>query len=376
MKRAIAFVGLVLIVLAGMSARAGAQPLQTMEVTKLADGVYGAVYSEMVTNPVQSNSLIIIGETGVCVVDSHYTPSAARATIAEIKKLTPLPVRYVVTTHWHDDHVFGNRAYRDAFPGVEFVAQDAARASMVAGSAEHLQQLVKGFGEGGPKIEERLASGKGPDGKLLSEEDRKDYARLLPIYREYAEDFKTAEVVLPTITFDKELTLHLGARDVLVRSFGPGNTKGDAVIYLPKEKIAAVGDLVVYPVPFIYGGFPVSWAEALRSVRALGVETIVPGHGPVMRDFVYVDRVSALPESMASQAKASVAKGLTLEETRKAMDLKSFHDQFVEGKEAREGTWESSIIQSGIKAAYDEARQRAGGLTKIAPWTFETSPNV
>jgi len=53
--------------------------LQTMEVTRLADGVYGAIYSEMVRDPVQSNSLIIIGDDGVCVVDAHYTPAAARA---------------------------------------------------------------------------------------------------------------------------------------------------------------------------------------------------------------------------------------------------------------------------------------------------------
>ena len=351
------------VLIASLTLVAAAAParaqLQTMEVTRLADGVYGAIYSEMVRDPVQSNSLIIIGDDGVCVVDAHYTPSAARATIAEIRKLTPLPVRFVVTTHWHDDHIFGNQEYRAAFPGVQFVAHKETRNAMAAKALEHQQSLVTSYTAAIPRIESRLASGLDRDGKPLTADDRADLTFLLPIYRAYLEDFKAVTIVLPTITFDNDVTLRLGSREVQVRSFGPGNTKGDAVIYLPKEKIAAVGDLVVYPVPFIYGGFPASWVGALRAVRELGPEIIVPGHGPVMRDFVYFDRVSALMQSMATQAKAAVARGLTLEETRKAFDLAAFREQFVQGKDAREGTFTASIVNSGIEAAYNEAKSAA-----------------
>jgi cyclase len=351
------------VLIASLTLVAAAAPalaqLQTMEVTKLADGVYGAIYSEMVRDPVQSNSLIIIGDDGVCVVDAHYTPSAARATIAEIRKLTPLPVRFVVTTHWHDDHIFGNQEYRAAFPGVQFVAHQEVRTSMVAKALEHQQSLVKSYSAAIPRAETRLASGLGRDGKPLTADERADLVFMLPIYRAYLEDFSAVTIVLPTITFDKEITLRLGSREVQVRSFGAGNTKGDAVIYLPKDRIVAVGDLVVYPVPFIYGGFPASWVEVMRAVRELRPETIVPGHGPVMRDFAYFDRVTALMQSMAGQAKAAVARGLTLEETRKAFDLAAFRDQFIQGKEAREGTFTASIINSGIEAAYTEAKSAA-----------------
>ena len=351
------------VLIASLSLVAAAAParaqLQTMEVTRLADGVYGAIYSEMVRDPVQSNSLIIIGDDGVCVVDTHYTPSAARATIAEIRKLTPLPVRFVVTTHWHDDHIFGNQEYAKAFPGVQFVAHQAVRTSMIANAFEHQQSLVTSYGAAVPRIEGRLASGLDRDGKPLTAEGRADLVFLLPIYRAYLEDFKAVTIVLPTITFDKQVTLRLGSREVQVRSFGAGNTEGDAVIYLPKDRIATVGDLVVYPVPFIYGGFPASWVEVMRAVRELGPETIVPGHGPVMRNFEYFDRVTALMQSMAAQAKAAVARGLTLEETRKAFDLTAFHAQFVQGKEGREGTFAASIVNSGIEAAYAEAKSAA-----------------
>jgi cyclase len=159
------------LVAAAVPARA---QLQTMEVTKLADGVYGAIYSEMVRDPVQSNSLIIIGDDGVCVVDAHYTPSAARATIAEIRKLTPLPVRFVVTTHWHDDHIFGNQEYRTAFPGVQFVAHQEVRNSMVAKALEHQQSLVTSYSAAIPRIEARLASGLDRDGKPLTAKEARE----------------------------------------------------------------------------------------------------------------------------------------------------------------------------------------------------------
>lgn len=333
--------------------------LQTMSVSKLADGVYGAIYSEMKRDPVQSNSLIIIGDDGVCVVDAHYTPSAARATIAEIRKLTRLPVRYVVTTHWHDDHIFGNQEYRAAFPGVTFAAQHHVRESMVARAAEHREQLVNSYSKGLTTVEGRLKTGLDGAGKPLSAEDRAELTMLLPIFRSYLQDFKDVRIVLPDVTFDKELVLHLGEREIRVLSFGAGNTRGDAVIYLPKEKIAAVGDLVVYPVPFIYGGYPASWLKVLQSVRDLAPEIIVPGHGPVMRDFGYADQVSGLLQSMATQVQDAVARGLTLDQTRAALDLTKYHDLFVAGMEEREGTWQASIIQSGIEAAFEEAKAAA-----------------
>ncbi len=332
-----------------------AQFEQTMTVEKIADHVYGAIYSEMKVDPVQSNALIIIGDSGVCVVDAHYTPGAARATIAEIRKLTRLPVKYVVTTHWHDDHVFGRQEYKKAYPGVTIVAQEETRKFEVSELTKHRDQLVKAYSNGVPAVEKRLKEGVDRNGKALSEQDKADYIKLLPIYRKYAAEFKSVQVTYSDLTFQKQVTLHLGNRDVEVRSFGTGNTEGDAVIWLPEERIAAVGDLVVYPIPFIYGGFPSSWVNVLDSVRSLQPAVVVPGHGPVMRDFAYLDQVSGLLKAMATQANDAVSKGLTLDQARKTFDLSQYHDQFVQGDEYREETFKSSIVQSGMQAAFEEA---------------------
>lgn len=328
---------------------------QTMSISRIAEGVYGAIYSEMKYDPVQSNSLIIIGEDAVCVVDAHYTPSAARETIAAIRRLTPLPVRYLVTTHWHDDHVFGNQAYREAFPGLTIIAHRNTRRDMQAHVARHRDQLIASYGAGVSRLEGRLARGVDDSGKPLSADDRARFTARLPTLKSYLADFRSVAIVLPDQTFDSTMVLRLGKREVQILSFGPGNTEGDAIVWLPRDRIAAVGDLVVYPVPFIYGGYPSSWIRVLDSVRGLKPAVMVPGHGPVLRDFTYIDQVSGLLQSIAAQTRTAVAAGKTLEQTREAMNLSRFHDTFVGAHAEREETFQSSILHSSIQAAYEEA---------------------
>ncbi len=84
-------------------------------VTKLAEGVYEIRHPNAPDHFSQGNTVVIIGETGVLVVDSCYLPSTAEEDIAQIRQWTSKPVRYLLNTHWHNDHVQGNAAYADAF---------------------------------------------------------------------------------------------------------------------------------------------------------------------------------------------------------------------------------------------------------------------
>lgn len=100
-------------------------------VEKVADGVYAALRREAPGLAFDSNSIWIVNDEDVVVVDTNVAPSSARDVIAAMKKITNKPVTYVVNTHWHDDHHTGNVAYRDAFPGVKFVGQSRT-ATLVA----------------------------------------------------------------------------------------------------------------------------------------------------------------------------------------------------------------------------------------------------
>src|SRR3712207_3828032 len=97
------------------------------ETVRLAEGVYVARRTMPPGLTTKGNSVFIINETDVIVVDATLTPGTAREELAALRRLTDKPVRYVVNTHWHDDHVMGNVASLEAFPGADFVAHEATR---------------------------------------------------------------------------------------------------------------------------------------------------------------------------------------------------------------------------------------------------------
>src|SRR5215210_4178170 len=102
-----------------------AQP-DPYRVEELAPGVFGVIRKVPTTGASDSNVLFIINEHDVIVVDANIYPSSARQVIAEIRRRTKNPVRYVINTHFHSDHFYGNGEYRKAFPGVDFISHPTA----------------------------------------------------------------------------------------------------------------------------------------------------------------------------------------------------------------------------------------------------------
>src|SRR5260370_35161239 len=98
------------------------------EMVKVADGVYAAIRKEPPGLTVNGNSVFIINDDDVVVVDTTLTPGTAKEELAALRKLTSKPVKYIINTHWHDDHILGNQVYRETFPGVAFIPHAAARA--------------------------------------------------------------------------------------------------------------------------------------------------------------------------------------------------------------------------------------------------------
>ena len=109
------------------------------EVVRPADGVHAILRRDPPDDAANANVLVIVNERDVIVVDATLTPASTEATIAAIRRMTSNPVRYVITTHWHDDHVLGNGAYADAFPGVEFIGHAYTRLRMLDEVAPKLE---------------------------------------------------------------------------------------------------------------------------------------------------------------------------------------------------------------------------------------------
>src|SRR2546428_612147 len=105
--------------LAAFAGVAGAQ--QNFTVEPLPDGFSALARREPLGLANHANSLLIVNDSDVVVVDAQFTRAATLEVLAALRALTPKPVGYVINTHWHDDHVAGNQVYRDSFPGVQFV---------------------------------------------------------------------------------------------------------------------------------------------------------------------------------------------------------------------------------------------------------------
>lgn len=157
----------------------------------------------------------------------------------------------------------------------------------------------------------------------------------------------------PDRVFDEELSLDLGGRPVELRNRGRANSPADVTIYLPRERILFAGDILVHPVPYAMGSYPVAWLEVLRALEVLPVSAIVPGHGPAFRDDKYLRQVRGLLEATLSRVKALALEGRTIEQIKKAIDLQDMRPRFVTGDDPTAVFyWDYSIKDALVERAF------------------------
>jgi glyoxylase-like metal-dependent hydrolase (beta-lactamase superfamily II) len=342
------------LIASGQSSQSG-----NFEMVKVADGVYAAIRTEPPGLTVNGNSVFIINDDDVVVVDTTLTPGTAKEELAALRKLTSKPVKYVINTHWHDDHIMGNQVYRDAFPGVEFIAHTATRDYLPTTGLSNRKGAMSEQGYPGfiAFLKQQLQENKSVFGGPMDEEERTTYASDIKIAERYMTENPGVEIVLPTITLEDRLTLHRGNRVIDVRYLGRGHTSGDIVVHLPKEGIVIAGDLVIWPVPYVGNpqSHPGEWSATLEKLMALNPTTIVPGHGPVLHDNAYLKLMSRLFTSMKQQVEAAVARGETLEQTRKSVNLDEFQKLFAGDSRIRKSIFSNYIKGSGVAAAFSDA---------------------
>src|SRR5215472_14010464 len=331
------------------------------KVTKLADGVYEIEHKD----GSGGNTTVVIGERQVFVVDTCFLPSAAREDIAQIRQWTDKPVSFVLNTHFHNDHNIGNRAYMDAFPAVTIIAHERTKKEMdMFGPGSYRREAKTN-----EVIQELLATGKTKDlayfdarNLTITEDDRKGLKDELPQRLAFAEELKTLKFQSATLTFDHDISIDIGNREVQVKFLGRGNTGGDAVVYLPKEKIVIAGDLVVYPIPYVYDGYPSEWIQTLQNLAQLDAETIVPGHGPILHDktYLYLERdfmKSAVEQMNERLRQTSPAMFQSLADVKGGVDLSSFRQRFA-GNDQELGAAFDEAATHLVKVVYEEATLR------------------
>lgn len=303
----------------------GAAPMaaQSFDIIKVADGVYAAIGKP----GVGSNGAFIVNQDDVVVVDTHLRPSWAQELVAEIRKITDKPVRYVINTHWHNDHTQGNQVYVNTFgSNVEYLAQRFTREDIIGKAILSVRDsLNPENAQSTPatiaRLEKMLAEGKDAQGQPLTDERKARLPADIASQKAYLEELKQIQITLPTITFDNSLALHKPGRDIHIYFFGKGHTRGDVVVFLPKENVVITGDLLTNGIPFMRDAYPVEWIGTLQAMMGLDWTQAIPGHGGVQQGKEQVGKLVAYMKDLVAAVRDAQAKGMSLEDAQKKIDL-------------------------------------------------------
>ena len=354
MKKAVGFLWLSLFVAGSLIADTSDTKQRT--VTQLGSGIYEIRHEDAPDGFPQGNTTVIIGDRDVLVVDSCYYPPTARQDIAQIRQWTSKPVRFLVNTHWHYDHTMGNGVYAEAFPGIEVIAQTQTRKN------------IKGYNPGWfarypgrtVTLQQQLDSGKKTDGTAMTEKEKSEFADAVRGRAPVLAEFSKLVDRTPDMGFDTALDIDLGSREVQIRHLGRGNTAGDAIVYLPKEKILAAGDLLDHPIPYLGGGYPVDEIATLEKLAQYDIETIVPGHGDLLHDKVFLGQVIALIKDVTGRVEKEIYRvgngPKHFDEVQKAvlasLDVDTLAQQFAGSDKGERDFFTGFSLNGLITAAY------------------------
>ncbi len=228
---------------------------------ELADGVH-----TMISPHLMSNCTIVVTSEGVLTVDAPYTRPLCEAVIDYARRLSPQPIRWVVSSHHHGDHTLQLCVFS---PPAQVIGHVANREYILRTGEYERQRFQTNYPEAG---------------------------------------YESVTLTPPNLTYTDRLTLHLGEREVHLWHPGPAHTAGDTVLFLPAERLAVVADLLFNGMhPVARSGYLGGWIAALSHLQAMDVDTVVPGHGSiasrrelgVMREYLLALRDAVLPYARA-----------------------------------------------------------------------------
>jgi glyoxylase-like metal-dependent hydrolase (beta-lactamase superfamily II) len=233
----------------------------------------------------------IIANTGwivfrdyVLVIDANY-PWGAREVLADLRKTTNKPIRFVFDTHYHADHAFGNSLFVDAGATIicsEDCVAESKKKNTVAWNSD------KGTGEF---------------------------------------DLKQWRLEHPQVGFPDSMTLDDGEHRVELTRVGPGHTIGDAVAYLPKERILFTGDLCLTRAGNNVAdqdADPEQWVKALDRLNQMNVAILIPGHGPIGNHDSILPQRNYLA-ALIDGVKSGIRRGQSADAVAQSLNLTGFH---------------------------------------------------
>lgn len=271
------------------------------QLERVANGVYAAIAING-TGSLGNAGFVDMGDSTL-VFDTMFTPAAASDLLKAAERITGKPVQYVVNSHHHGDHTFGNQV----FIGAQIIATTKIRQQCIDRNTKMVEELKGSLSQ----LEETLRAFEAKIDDVTDERRKQQMREEVACDRHFVAAIPSIEIVLPAITFDEKLTIHGSKRSVELLTYGGGHTPSDLIMLLQEEKILFAGDLVQQQThTMLKDGNPEEWVQILNKIEQLPIEKIVPGHGAVstlqelheVRE--YITELISLSEELAS-AKAS-----------------------------------------------------------------------
>ncbi|MGG3561874.1 MBL fold metallo-hydrolase [Neobacillus rhizosphaerae] len=236
---------------------------------KVRDGIYAAIAKEG-GGAVGNAGFVDLGSQTL-VFDTFNTQQAAEDLNRMAIQVTKRPVRWVVNSHWHGDHIRGNQVFKESTIVSSQTTFEKmkefhpARIEKQKGDVQGLNNYIESLKQ---KISERY------DEKVQQQ---------IHFLSEMELSLPTLELVLPQQTFSNEMMFQGSKRSAQLFTLGGGHSYCDAVLYIPEDKVAFMGDLLFVGTPptFFDESNPENWIQILRQIEEMDIATAIPGHGPV-----------------------------------------------------------------------------------------------
>ena len=287
-----------LMVLAGVALGGSQAAAQTPTVKQVASDVYFFFDFN------GSNAVFLVTDDGVLLIDTRTHPREGRDLLERIRKVTDKPVKWVINSHFHGDHHMGNSVFKDL--GATFVAQEETARIMQRVQPKEMARRVEGF-------------------------------------RSRGYDPVDVKLVLPDVTFDSEMTIRLGGREVRLFYLGPGQQAGDTFVQFPHARLLFTpGAFAKHSMPnMLFTPSVDNWIKLLDQVAVMDVDAILPAHGDIATRADVKELAAMLADEYAT-VKDAVNRGVSLDQATTALTFPQYKD------------WRNyARLQGEIKALYE-----------------------
>lgn len=322
---------------------------QTVSVTRHVHLIYRPIATDA---PYEGNSVVIEQSDGLVVVDAGGSPPAGRHIVEQIEAFSAKPVKFLIYTHYHGDHNLGAGAFLAAWPKLKIVSTDATRDDMTGKPMDYIKTYGQDYAG---EIDFAKAQLKRT---VLPPAVRAGWQQMADVGDSIVAGYKDMKAYPATQTLADRMTIPDSETPVEVMFLGKANTDGDAVIWAPTEKVLCTGDIVVEPLPYAAASFPASWIAVLGKIAAYDFTYLIPGHGEVQKDRVYLDKVKAALAEVQRQVEPLARKGVALDDVYKQTDFKSLMQSFTGDDGWKKQEFNSFFLHSIIKNEYFEATGR------------------